>query len=113
VYQSAVLRYIQAYKTPNVGEGLGGNHADEMYVLGEIKTRSLTVHSVYVVLQHFVALHLSLIIQSRMQTCAKILKFGFFYFKIIFHVTSPLHVSPDMVIIKCRNMLRLSNVKNM
>lgn len=30
VCQSVVLRYIQAYETPEVGEG--ANHGDEMYV---------------------------------------------------------------------------------
>jgi hypothetical protein len=37
-----------------------------------------------------------------MQTCVKILKFVFFFnFKIIFHTIGVLHVSTDMVIIRC------------
>jgi hypothetical protein len=66
-------------------------------------TVSAAAYSNNVVRQHPVAFHLLFLcyLPSHIQTCVKILKSKFLKFKNYFHITVALHVSTNMVIIRC------------
>jgi hypothetical protein len=61
------------------------------------------LHPVHYVLQHPVVRHLVFLCYSpsHMQICVKILRFEFFKFYNYFHISVALHVSTDIVIIRC------------